>query len=127
MTYIPKPVVAHQRVDDTRLVHRTDGPRRSVRRQQQRLGLNRCGHRLEHRRDRGRAFGLPACDPLEAINDFETTALAGDDPDREIGKWRAPSRHAGLGRSPQRRKVEPQLIESERDDTSIHAAGGGRR
>jgi hypothetical protein len=79
-------VVADQRVDDTRLVHRREGARRGVGAQQECLAVHGGGSVLENGWDFARSFAQPAGQALEAVDDLEAAVVLGDDSQRQVGE-----------------------------------------
>ena len=77
-------VVADERVDDPRLVHRRDRPRRCVGAEQQDLALGGGSSVLEDGRDLGRPGADPAGEPLEAVDDLEGPVFLRNDAHRQI-------------------------------------------
>ena len=80
-------VVADERVDDARLVHRREGARWSVGAQHQRLALEGGQRVLDDHGDVSRARGGPASQPLETIDDLEGAVLLRDDSQRQVLQW----------------------------------------
>ena len=83
-------VVAHERVDDARLVHRRQGAWGCVGAKQQGLALRCAVGVFDDDRDVTGALAEPPGQPLEAIEEFEGAVVLRDDPQRHLSK--------GLGR-----------------------------
>lgn len=79
-----EPVLADERVDDPRLVHRGEGARRGVRAQHEGLARGRPPCALEDDGDLGRARPEPAGEALEAVDDLEGAVVLGDGPQRQL-------------------------------------------
>jgi hypothetical protein len=114
-------VVADERGDDPRLVHRRDGPRWRVGAQQQGLALGPGSSVLNDGGDRGRTGADPAGEPLKAVDDFEGPVVLRDDPQRQLGEGlvRRHPRDAGAKTRPARTQALDRQAE--------HRAGIGRR
>lgn len=79
-------VVAHERVDDARLVHGAEGAGRRVGAQEQGLALERRAGPLDDDGDCGGACLGPARQALEAVDDLEGAVLARDDAEGQLGE-----------------------------------------
>jgi hypothetical protein len=79
-----EPVVADEGIDDARLVQGVDGARRGVRAQQEGLALGQGAGPFEDGGDLLQAYGRPAGQALEPIDDLEGAVVLRDDPQREV-------------------------------------------
>jgi len=121
-------VVVQERVDDPRLVHGGEGPRRSVGAQEKRLGLGRLAGRLDH----DRHLGVVALEctrvSLEAVDDFERAIALGHDPERHLGErvlGRAWSRCSAQARKARPQPGQRRLRQARRAGGEIGAGGAG--
>lgn len=80
-------IVADERIDDARLVHRRESARWGVGAENQSLVLRGGAGVLDDHGDVSRTRSGPASQPLEAIDDLEGAVFLRDDPQRQLRQW----------------------------------------
>jgi hypothetical protein len=114
-------VVAHERVDDARLVHGAEGARRCVGAQQQGLALERRASLLDDDGHRAGTRARPARQALEAVDDLEAAVLARHHAQRQLGEARA-----GVA-LPQRTRAQRRPARAQVLDAHVQHARPGKR
>lgn len=96
-----EPLLDAERVDDARLVHGRERPRRRVRPEEQDARLGPRPRRLDDDRDLAQPLGSPALEPFESVCHLVAPVRERHDAEREIGEVvLAPSATAPQDREP---------------------------